>query len=200
MMHKEVAEGTEAERSNRRQKTSESRLKINFGLGDYVLISKELVRAGEKLFLKWKGPYQIINAERGYVFEVKNLVNGDTRIVHGSRMRLYADSNLNLTEELKAQIAYDNSTWEIDGISDARVNNSNQTVELLVRWRGFSDDEALWEPAQVIIEDAPSMVKEFISENPQHALVEQLANMLGDEKQAKNTKRRRGANGQRRRS
>ncbi|CEO95672.1 hypothetical protein PBRA_009680 [Plasmodiophora brassicae] len=175
-MHKEVADLSERQRAQRRQKVSENRIPPNVYPGDFVLRA-ETLRAGEKLFLKWRGPYRVTDVHSGYVFEVEDIISGDKHVVHGSRLQFYCDKNLNITEELREQIAYDNAKWEIDTISDARMNRE-QTLELLIKWRGFSEDESSWEPAQIIIEDQPRMVQEFIDEHKSHALATVLQDMM----------------------
>ncbi|CEP02997.1 hypothetical protein PBRA_009215 [Plasmodiophora brassicae] len=152
-MHKEVADLSKRQRAQRREKASGNRKPPNVYQGDFVLRA-ETLRAGEKLFLKWRGPYRVTEVHSNYIFEVEDLANGDHHIVHGSRLQFYCDQKLNITEELKEQIAYDNSPWEIQEIMDARKNRE-QTIELRIRWRGFSDEESTWEPASVIIEDQP---------------------------------------------
>jgi hypothetical protein len=173
-MHKAVNQSTIRERSRQRKSKSKGCKKPNFSIGDYVLCSPQVKKAGEKLHLNWRGPYQIVDARRNYVFEVRNIVNHEVTVVHGDRIKFYSDDQLNVTEELKAQFSYDNATFEIEKISDLGEDKATQELRVLVKWKGFSERENSWEPIKVIWEDAPITIKEFCRENPKHALMEKL--------------------------
>ena len=81
---------TEKERERHRHYANKRRYKANFGIGDFVLIAKEVCNSGQKLYLTWRGPYQVLRTERSYVFVVKDIIHESEHIVHGERIKFYA--------------------------------------------------------------------------------------------------------------
>jgi hypothetical protein len=160
-MHREVDELTETQRARYREYASRKRVRVNFDLGDYVLISKEPVKTAHKLYLKWRGPYQIVQADSHYVFKVKDIVNDDEIVVHGERMRLYAHEDLKITTEIKLQKTYDDESFIIEKCLNQRV--TARGVEIFIKWRGFDEIENTWEPIAIIENDAPQLLQEFLA-------------------------------------
>jgi len=192
-MHKAVIQTTENERKRKREKSSTKHQRLNCGVGDYVLIGLNVFHAGQKLFLKWRGPYQVVKAEKGFVFEVKNLIDGSLKVVHGDRIRLYADNKLNVTEELKTQFAFDNATFEVENVLDVRDNKETENLEAHVKWLGFSELENTWEPLAQLIEDAPTVIQNFVENNPEHLLMEQVKQALHGQPVKRSHKRRKAS-------
>ena len=160
LMHKEVVSLSEKERTRHRTRQGRRRAP-NFGAGDYVLVGIPEPRAGQKLYLKWRGPYRIMHSARGYVFTVEDLVSGDQKEVHGDRVRFYDDRFLHVTEEMKYQLTHDNSSFEVDELRNVRLNPQTDELELLVKWRGFSEAENTWEPLHGLWEDVPTLVARY---------------------------------------
>lgn len=162
-MHKQVNEKTLAERNSKKLKKNEKRKPPNFSLADFVLIGlpEPEKQAGRKLYLKWRGPFKITNMMNNYVFEVENIVNQERKIIHGDRVRLYAEKCLNITEEIKRQFAYDNASYEISEFKGCKFNPNTKSIEVLVSWKGFADIDDSWEPLQTMIMDVPGMVKGY---------------------------------------
>ncbi|GMF58461.1 unnamed protein product [Phytophthora fragariaefolia] len=72
---------------------------VNFAVGDYVLRSRVDEKHGNKLQVTWVGPYRVVRAD-AHSFRVQHLVTGDELDVHASRLKMYADSSLDVTDEL----------------------------------------------------------------------------------------------------
>jgi hypothetical protein len=72
-------------------------------------------------------------------------------------LRPYNEADLNA--QIKEHIQYHNESFEVKEILEERDNRG--TKELLVKWRGFEDEEATWEPLETIIEDVPQMYDSF---------------------------------------
>jgi hypothetical protein len=142
--------------ANRRRRTEET----NFTLGDFVLVANPFQT--EKLAAKWTGPYRVIELVNDLVFRVQHLLDNTTKLVHASRLTFYEDSSLNgkadlkrLKENLKHQ-----DKFVVEKILQQRHNVSGN-LEYLVQWQGFEPEDATWEPAPVIQEDVPQIVRQF---------------------------------------
>ena len=137
-MHKSVQQATIQERGLHRASDKKLRRCPNFIAGDFVLVGIPEKKPNQKLFLKWRGPFKIVEPLSSYVFEVENLVTQKRYQVHGDRLLFYCDSKLNVTEELKTQFAFDNATFEIERIMEARQDTRSGDLDLLISWKGFS--------------------------------------------------------------
>jgi len=161
-MHKAVSATSAKQRTLKKQHKQYRRVP-NFGTGDYVLVGvpEPAKMTGRKLFLKWHGPYQITDTKENYVFEVENIIDHKRRWVHGDRIRLYSDDKLDITEEIKRQFAHDNESYQVEKFHACRLNPENHQLELLVEWKGFTEDDNSWEPLKNLYEDVPELVKNF---------------------------------------
>jgi hypothetical protein len=89
------------------------------------------------------------------VFDVEDIITSDSHVVHGERMKLYADSSLNVTDAIKLQKSFDDESFIIEKILDVKDNYC------LIKWLGFDDSENSWEPMAVIVQDAPKLLDAF---------------------------------------
>lgn len=72
----------------------------NFIEDNYVLMARDHFHEGEKLCLRWCGPWRVTKFLIGYVFQVKDLRSRDTEDVHGTRLKFSADNSLYVDEIL----------------------------------------------------------------------------------------------------
>ena len=181
-MHKAVASTSEKlwkiETSLRNMK----RKAPNFIVGDSVLIGlpEPTKTTGQKLFLKWKGPFRIVNADSNHIFEVENILDGSKRWVPGDKVRFYSDKNLLLTEEIKRQFAHDAERYQVQELKQSSKNTVTQEIEILVSWKGFSDDENSWEPLRNLYEDIRVQIEEYATRlrNERHELASEVAQFI----------------------
>jgi hypothetical protein len=169
-MHKDIFNITEIERMRHRQQSSRDRFFPNFGVGDYVLVAIPEKQHGNKLTLAWHGPYRVTDTHKGYVFSVENLLTNEIKEIHGDRIQFYSDNNLNITEEILNQLAYDTATHEIDEIQDCRINSNKTDIEFLVKLRGFDNVEDIWCPGFSVRTEKPEAIQQFLLKNPNHPL------------------------------
>ena len=54
-----------------------------------------------KLLSTWTGPWRVVGADHAHVYSVQNIVSGAVHSAHVARLRFYADSQLQITAELK---------------------------------------------------------------------------------------------------
>jgi hypothetical protein len=78
--------------------------------------------------------------------------------VHEDSLQFYADNKLNTTEDIKAQFAFDNASFEIKAVIDMRMHEETGELQLLIGWQGFTEEENSWEPVTSINADAPALV------------------------------------------
>jgi hypothetical protein len=159
-MHKAASATSVKQRDLKKQQRTFRRIP-NFDMGDYVLVGvpEPAKMTGRKLFLKWRGPFRITETKDNYVFEVENIIDQTRRWVHGDRIRLYSDDKLEITEEIKKQFAHDNESYQVEKFLDCRLNPENGQLDLLVEWKGFTEDDNSWEPLKNLFEDVPELVK-----------------------------------------
>ena len=100
-MHKDVTLTSEKKRQLKAGLKNMKRKEPNFTVGDFVLVGhpEPSKSSGQKLFLKWTGPFRITNTESHYIFEVENIIDSSKKWVHGDRIRFYSDQSLNLLKK-----------------------------------------------------------------------------------------------------
>ncbi|KAF4045960.1 Calponin homology domain-containing proteinromo [Phytophthora infestans] len=114
---------------------------------------------------KWCGPARVVDTSSNWIFVVENLLTGERREAHASRLKFFADAELGITEDLLAQVAHNSEGHVVEELKEARYNSTAKTHELLVKWRGLTEEENSWEPVQNVIEDVPVLVKKFLTSN-----------------------------------
>ena len=134
---------------------------ITLAIGDYVLRATDITVAKTKTYARWSGPYVIIETLGNHVFQLKDLVTKKEFPCHAARLRFYADSSLNVTEELIAYIVSAQQGFEIQRILDYYLGEDDQYY-FSVRWFGFEADADTWEPLSVLLVDAPTILKKFV--------------------------------------
>jgi len=177
-MHKDVVELSAKERKRHRDRGNIQRKQVNFGIGDFVLLGIPENQHGQKLFLKWRGPYQVKDTKQGYVFIVEDIITKVTKVAHADRLRLYDDKLLDLSDEIKYQFSYDNGSYEVEELKQLRFSPTTHDLEFLVKWRGFSDMENSWEPCITLWNDVPVMVERFAKDHKDDPLIKKLDQVL----------------------
>uniref|UniRef100_H3H8H0 Reverse transcriptase n=1 Tax=Phytophthora ramorum TaxID=164328 RepID=H3H8H0_PHYRM len=144
----------------------------NFDVGDYVLWSRVDERlAHNKLLTQWVGPFAVSEA-RPHYFMIRHLLTGSTYEVHGSRLRFYADSSLDVTEEILEFVSNQGMLLGVDGFSDHRYNADASRWELLVKWTGLKDIETSWEPLKSLKVEVPIKVRDYATTVEDEAFAE----------------------------
>ena len=90
-------------------------------------------------------------------------------------MRFYCDSSLNATQNLRDQIAFNDSGYEVESILDAKKHQ--RTWKLLVRWRGLSPEYDSWETLDSLRKDIPVYLKQLLKSSS-FAAAPQLLELL----------------------
>lgn len=168
-MHKEIKSASEKARETAiRSHNAKTGVKpINFDKGDYVLRGLLTRERGRKPSLRWTGPYQVVDCKDSYVFQIQNLRKATMEFVHGRRLKFFRNSSFEVTEELSEHLDYQEG--ELLSFEEFRdIRNLSGNIELLVKWRGFSEDKLDWVDATTLREDVPDLLAEYkaeVSEN-----------------------------------
>jgi hypothetical protein len=94
-----------------------------------------------KLKVRWKGPAQEIAARSAWIFEIQNLVTGLVKEAHASLFKFYADKDLEVSEELAAQVAHNDLGHVVEDFGPRRLHAEQKRYEVEVKWRGLRDLE-----------------------------------------------------------
>lgn len=73
-------------------------------------------------------------------FEVENILSGVTEEVHGRRLKFLRNKSSEVEEEVRNHLSYQQD--ELLTIKDFDdIRNLNGQIEILVHWRGLSEEE-----------------------------------------------------------
>lgn len=76
--------------------------------------------------------------------------------MHPSRLKFYADSSLEVTDELVEHVAAQGIVLRVHEFKDHRRSERNQDFEILVNWHGLEPIEDSWEPVKSLVKDVPN--------------------------------------------
>lgn len=178
-MHKAVSEDRARKQSQGRRSANRKTQMAQFDIGDYVLYADVWARAENKLSMKWCGPACVTGTSSNWIFRIKNLITLEEREVHASRLKVYADSALDVTGEILEHVAHNSEGHVVDRILGARYNASRKQHELHIRWRGLAEAEDSWEPALTIYTDVKAAVRAFFDAHLSDPAVQAMASALG---------------------
>ena len=135
-------------------------VRVNWAVGDYVLLARVSKGAQNKLVAKWRGPMRVVATVNDWVYRVQDLITKDEHVVHAERLRYYSDAALQITTPLKEIIAHDNASYSVGSIEDHREFDGEW--QLWVSWLGFEEVEDSWEPLQSLAQDDPASVRKYL--------------------------------------
>jgi transposase InsO family protein len=134
---------------------------FNASVGDYVLWSRVDERRQSKLLVTWVGPYRIKEIHECSCI-IENLLNGELTEAHTSRLKLYAEQDFHVTQEVKDSISSQGILLNIRQIGDVKFDNLSGIWKIHVYWAGLQDLEATWESLSQVYQDAPKVVEEWL--------------------------------------
>lgn len=151
---------------------------VNFHVGDYVLRSRVDEKHGNKLQVVWIGPYRVVRADT-HSFRVQHLVTGDEVDVHASRLKMYADSSLNVTDELLEHVAAQGIILAVDSLKDHRWNSATNAFDLLVSWKGLQSIEDSYEPMTDLAKEIRILVERYVDQAAEEQLTKHWRKLQG---------------------
>lgn len=84
-------------------------------------------------------------------------------MVHGRRLRFYRNSDFEVYEEVKQHLEYQrNELMAIKEMKDIR--NKDGKTDILVKWKGFHDDESDWVSVKSLAKDVINLLRVFIDD------------------------------------
>eukprot|EP00918_Siedleckia_nematoides_P066947 GHVU01145615.1.p1 GENE.GHVU01145615.1~~GHVU01145615.1.p1 ORF type:complete len:3547 (+),score=395.68 GHVU01145615.1:1301-10642(+) len=160
---------------SRTQAAKTTAKEANFEIGTFVLLARGAHRTGEKLSLRWTGPFRVTGIVkpvrplgRPKIYEIEDLSltpnDGRRRVrrAHCRRLRFYCSKLRGRLEDIimmaKAQV----DEFPIESLLECRYNKQTKRHEVHVKWDGFDDDENTWEPVRIIAVDAPKLMYDFL--------------------------------------
>ena len=88
-----------------------------------------------------------------HVNGVQNIVSGEVRDVHVTRMRFYSDSELDITSDLSEIFSihfFDQGDIEMEALINIGESHDSFGFLVRVRWSGFEEDEDTREPQKTV--------------------------------------------------
>jgi hypothetical protein len=163
-IHRSVFDLVDSTRKRKRAKATEKSKKVNFGLGDYVLVASPKSKVRSKTQIMWRGPMVITEEISDWVFKVETLDGKSSQIVHASRLQFYAENLDNIAESIidDSQNTSKEEFYQIDHLVDIRSSKSG--YEVLVDWLGFGEEDRTWEPIATLYADVPLLLHDFLIE------------------------------------
>ncbi|KAF4027450.1 hypothetical protein GN244_ATG20938 [Phytophthora infestans] len=112
-----------------------------FDTGDYVLYADVWQHTRSQLRVNWCRPAQVTGTVSNWIFVIENLITGQGREAHASRLKVYADSSLNVSDDVLKHAAHSSQGHVVDKVLNARYNSEAKRHGIDVRRRGLSNKE-----------------------------------------------------------
>ncbi|ETV93766.1 hypothetical protein H310_12332 [Aphanomyces invadans] len=103
-----------------------------FDVGDFVLYLDVCSMTHAKLSVTWRGPAQVVRVISDWIYEIQNLITGVAREAHRSRLKFYADSSLDMSEELLRHVAHNAGGHVVEDFLGCWYNDRLAAYEVLV--------------------------------------------------------------------
>lgn len=135
---------------------------VDFGVGDYVLVSSATKQGVSKLKPRWYGPALVKDCVNANTYKVVSVldIDGEPKDVSAIHLKRYADKDLVLTEELKDHSAYVGFGYNVECFLKHRVNGDSW--ELFAKWVGYSPEEGTWKRIEDWYTEVPTLVKKYV--------------------------------------
>ncbi|OWZ02005.1 hypothetical protein PHMEG_00026513 [Phytophthora megakarya] len=115
----------------------------------------------------------------GTIGPAKNLLAGESKEAHASRLKFYVDSSLGIPEDLLAHVAHKSEGHVVEELRKGRFDMTIDAYHLYVKWCGLCDVENMREPMQILLEDVPAVVKRFVLKDKSDSTVKGLVKAHG---------------------
>ena len=99
-----------------------------------------------------------VRSANDWMFEVQDLKSEKAHVVHANRLRFYSEKLPEDFIDLSSQ--HNEKLFDIDEL--LKIRSGRTGWEILVSWLGFTDEDRTWEPVQILYEDVPLMLHDFL--------------------------------------
>lgn len=173
--------------SRQEQYANTHRRTESFRLDDLVWLSTENIqddvnrmRPKRKLIPKWIGPYPIIEVLPSDVYRLQLPKTLRVHpVFHVSRLkRFYSEMESDLRDSTHQPFVDPETSelvWHIEALLDKRIRYNRP--EYLIKWQGFPESEASWEPINHLLPFGSEAIKEF--ESQRHRTDEDIRSSRG---------------------
>ncbi|OWZ11000.1 hypothetical protein PHMEG_00016045 [Phytophthora megakarya] len=117
--------------------------------------------AGNKLMIHWVGPFRVVEA-LSHSFIIEHFIR--------SRLKLYADSSLEITEELVQHVSNQGLVLIVEKFCDFCFNDQLSHWEL----ERLEEAENSWEGLEELFDDVPAKMAEFVAASNHAGLLADL--------------------------
>ncbi|OWY95221.1 LOW QUALITY PROTEIN: hypothetical protein PHMEG_00034835 [Phytophthora megakarya] len=153
-MHKPVITAR-IEQTKRNQRRRSPATQPNFDVGDYI-------KGGPQTPIQVTGYMdRPLTNHNTHSFKVRYLVTGEETDVHASRLKFYADSSLQITEEIREHVAAQGQILAVEELLDYTWNAQKKDYDILVSWKGLEAIEDSIEAAKSLAKDIPVLLNQF---------------------------------------
>eukprot|EP00918_Siedleckia_nematoides_P106431 GHVU01232307.1.p1 GENE.GHVU01232307.1~~GHVU01232307.1.p1 ORF type:complete len:324 (+),score=48.75 GHVU01232307.1:3-974(+) len=152
-MHRQREEDKE-KRKDRKPKGKDA----HWQKGDFVLVARISHRKGEKISVRWRGPYKVTVPFSQWVYEVQELESSRKMRVHATRLKLFCERERGKESVLASLAQSQQDEWPVKKIEGFHKNATTGEWEAEVVWdTEEAEDERYFEPLSNIACDIPKM-------------------------------------------
>ena len=169
-VHQRVRDQEEERRRRKLAKAANASRGLQFSVGDLVMVAAwgnaAHVKRGSKLCPSWQGPYEVVAPISTTAYEVRLIGRPDKKPkpVHWSRMKLFANGNFDVSEQLKRTAVNDCQKFDVHQFMGWRFDDDDN-LQLQVRWEGFEPQDDTWEDIDRLHDDVPVLVLKYLNEH-----------------------------------
>jgi hypothetical protein len=161
--------------AQQKKQADKKRRNVEFQVGDKVLLSTKNIsvdnqkRRPTKKFQPWFiGPYEVIEVVTPVSYRLRLPFSMRIHpVFHVSLLKKYEENPEQFKDRIippppSVKIA-DEEEFEVEYILDKRIRRSRRQkiqVEYLVKWKGYPEHDATWEPLENL-QNASEVIKEF---------------------------------------
>ena len=105
-----------------------------------------------KRMATWTGPWRVVCARHPHPFEIQNIDSGRVHTGYVARLRFYANSQLNVTADVKnvLQHAFNHGQFQMAGVVRVAEADDRSLIVLV--------DKRTWDPFKEMFEAAPEFL------------------------------------------
>jgi transposase InsO family protein len=141
---------------------------VDFGVGDYVLVSAVdgRPRRTDKLEARWQGPALVTSEVSPLVYDVQFIGNGRTERVHAQRLRYFDGPDMVvgplMQKSADLSLADRYTVDKIVGLGKGK-HGGRTCLGFTVTWEGYDPSETTFEPVTRMYADVPDTVEAYLA-------------------------------------